>query len=116
LYQQLQEQIAPLLSKIKTKETEKDRLRKFGNEEDKRLNDALNSFDSDYQSLIGVSRKIDEYAESNKPQESERLDAKISKIRAGAREKQKELQALQPSIRSAENTVNDQERHKKNIS
>lgn len=111
----LAEKVAPLQQKKKKKESEKQRLRSLGNEEEQRLLKVISTFDSDVQGLRSLEKQIGAYSESSRPSELDQISSKVAKILARIESKKAEIQKLEPDLHSVKRAVDDQERHKKQL-
>jgi hypothetical protein len=110
---QLAEQVVPIQTKKKKKELEKQRMRCLAIEEEQGYQSTLSMFDSDTKSLRTLTKQIDTYLESNKPQELEHISSKVAEIFGVIEARKGELVQLEPSLDALKRAVEDQERHKK---
>lgn len=110
---QLQEQIPPLSQKIRVKESEKQKMRALASEEEQSLIDNTNKFNGDFKHLRDLTAKINSYLQSNKPQQLDRITAKVDKLSDEMNAKKQSLQDLQPELQRISKAVDDQQTHKK---
>jgi DNA repair protein RAD50 len=110
---QLQDQLAPLTRRIDAKTREKDRTRSLKDSEVSSRQNALLEFQGDARELHRLTKAVDEFSGSTKPQESERIADQMSMVLAQIKKKGEEVEALGPELESARTAVQDQERHKK---
>ena len=116
LFFQLGERITSLTQKINAKEAEKGRLYAHSNDEEVKLNDAINTFVTDVKHLRDLSDRIEEFADRDDGESLDRISADVEKIIAKIKAKKKELSALVPDVEKAKKAVSDQERHRKLLS
>ena len=112
---QLHEQLAPIQIQIRTKKTEKQRLRTLGQEEEDQANANCISFASDVSKLKDISEKVDEYIESNRQSELDELTKDALTVQEKVKKKQAEIDTMKPELDNLSKAVDDQERHKKNL-
>jgi DNA repair protein RAD50 len=110
---QLQDQLAPLTRRIDAKTREKDRTRSLKDSEVNSRQNALLEFQGDAKELHRLTKAVDEFSGSTKPQELERIADQVSLVLARIEKKGEELRALGPELESARTAVQDQNRHKK---
>jgi DNA repair protein RAD50 len=115
LISQLKDQIAPLRQKIRSKDADKQRLRAIASDEEQGLRETIQHFSADMKDLQGLTKQIDEYSASNKPQELDQVASKASKIVERIEQKKKTVSSLQPEVDRVRSAVNDQERHKNQL-
>jgi DNA repair protein RAD50 len=115
LISQLKDQIAPLRQKIRSKDADKQRLRAIASDEEQGLRETIQQFSADMKDLQGLTKQIDEYSGSNKPQELDQVASKASKILERIEQKKKTVSSLQPEVDRVRSAVNDQERHKNQL-
>jgi DNA repair protein RAD50 len=109
------DQIAPLQSKIKKKEVEKQKLRALRMEEEQKIIKNLSLFDGDVQALRNLEKQIELYVQSSREEESIKISAAIKQTLARIEALKQEMKNLQPQLDAAREAVNDQERHKKQL-
>jgi DNA repair protein RAD50 len=102
--------------KIDAKETEKRRLRAASKDEEEQLSQTLAKFSADLSDLKGLTIQIDRYTESNQADEFGSISTEISTIESRIHDKEEDLRMAEPNLDSLTRQMNDQERHKKNLS
>jgi chromosome segregation ATPase len=73
----------------------------------------LNSFDGAVKNLRMLTKRLDEYLSSDKPNEMEQISSKVSKLLDRIEANKAKLLELEPTLESVKRAVDDQERHKK---
>jgi DNA repair protein RAD50 len=111
----MEKQIAPLRQKIRAKEIEKEKLRNLAAEEEESLNTAIHQFSGDKKYLTDLTTQIDAYTGSNKPHDLDQIVSEVVKVADRIKDQRSALATLEPEVESVRNTVNDQERHKKQL-
>ena len=112
---QLQDEIAPVRSRLRSKESEKNKLRSLGAEEEERLNNVVNTFMGSVMELKSVMTEIEEYAARNKSDGLEEQKRKSDELKDKISDKQRHIEKLQPAIEDLAKSIEDQERHRKNL-
>jgi hypothetical protein len=113
---QLSDQVAPLQQKKKKKESEKDRVRNLGAQEEECLQTTSNAFKSEVDSLQQLTQQITSFTNSDKLKELDQISSDVSKIIDQAQERKNELSKIIPKMDALQRAVDDQERHKKMLS
>eukprot|EP00934_Nitzschia_sp_Nitz4_P008970 Nitzschia sp. Nitz4//scaffold260_size33533//17430//22260//NITZ4_007879-RA/size33533-augustus-gene-0.12-mRNA-1//1//CDS//3329544683//8960//frame0 len=111
----LQEEIAPLKQKSKSKETEKSRMRALNNEEDERLSATLSSFCAAVKELTELRSEIELYLASGTEEELSTFEVQADTLSEKAKKKEAEVAGIQPRLDTLVKEVEDQEHHKKNL-
>lgn len=75
--------------------------------------DLLLQFTSDAKEFRRLTNAVDQFSNSTKPQELERITSEVSKVLAQIDQKRKDQETLEPELETARTAVQDQERHKK---
>lgn len=112
---QLADQIAPIQTKRRKKESEKQRSRSLATDEEQKLLSTISNFDGDVQILRDIVKQINHYTDSTKAQELDGISSKIAKIDERIQAKKGELLELEPTLESVKRAVDDQERRKKQL-
>lgn len=115
LLPQLQDELAPLAQRRKSKETEISRLKALASEDEERLRSTKESFIGALKELKAIGRQIEEYQSSTAEDELANVERKKAEFAAKTKEKNSQLKALQPQLDRILKAVEDQERHKKNL-
>lgn len=112
---QLQDLIAPLKNKVRSKEVDKQRMRSAANETERILQTEVSQFDGELKQLRDIVQHIDSYTKSNKSDELQRLSSEIRDVLGRMDERKQKLLDAQPELESAKSAELDQDRHKKNL-
>ena len=115
-FEKLSDQVAPLQQKKKKKESEKDRVRNLGAQEEEGHQSTLNAYKSEVESLQQLTEQIVAFTNSDRIKELEQISSKVASILGRAQEKQLERSKLLPKMEALQRAVDDQERHKKMLS
>ena len=109
------DQIAPFKKKISAKKIEQERMRSFGEEEEEKLSKQLASFQADVKDLRNLTSQIDLYEQGGHSEEYKRISSKITAVQDKISKKQKSVDNLLPRLDETKIAVQDQARHKKQI-
>jgi DNA repair protein RAD50 len=90
-------------------------MRALAAEEEEKLNGTLNSFVGAVNDLKEVTRQIDEYNDSSNEDDLNQVSRKEEELVEKAKDKQSQIETLQPALDRLAKAVDDQERHKKNL-
>ncbi len=115
-FEKLSDQVAPFQQKKKKKESDKDRVRNLGAQEEEGHQSTLNAFKSEVESLQQLTEQIVTFTKSDKITELEQISSKVASILERAQEKQLERSKIVPKVQALQRAVDDQERHKKMLS
>lgn len=102
--------------KKKKKESEKERVRNLGAQEEEGHQSTLGAFKSEVESLQQLTQHIASFTNSDKLKELEQISSKVAYILEKAQEKKRDLSKLVPKMHALQRAVDDQERHKKMLS
>jgi len=111
----LKDATAPLRQKEREKQNERKRMRALGEEEEQRLNDAVNSFSNEVVKLKSITEDIDRYKESNNEEEFDRVSRKSEELLDRSNQVQSRIESKQPDLDRLNKAIADQESHKKNL-
>ena len=109
----MSDQVAPLQQKKKKKESEKDRVRNLGTQEEEGLQSMLSAFKSEVERLKQLTQQITSFTNSDKSKELEQISSKVASILDQTQEHRLELSKVEPRMHALQRAVDDQERHKK---
>lgn len=109
----LQEQLAPIRSKVRTKESEKQRLRAHATSEEEKDSEILNNFLSDMKHLTDLTKMIDAYSNSDKEDELNCISSEISTIINTINERESQQESIEGELEKVVKAFDDQERHKR---
>jgi DNA repair protein RAD50 len=90
-------------------------MRAFNNEEEERLSSTVNSFIAVVKDIRGVMKQIDKYVVSSNEDELGNVVRKSEELVEKEKQKQSQLEQMQPELDSIVKAVDDQQRHKKNL-
>jgi chromosome segregation ATPase len=114
-YAQLHDEISSLKAKVRTKDSEKGRLRNASKDEEDRLSDIDKRFSNDVSNLRQLATQIESYVGSNKENDLNRIKDKLSNLAQRSQEKESELAEIEPQLDQLNKAIDDQLRHKKLI-
>jgi chromosome segregation ATPase len=114
-YAQLHGEISSLKAKVRTKDSEKGRLRNASKDEEDRLSEIDKRFSNDVSNLRQLTTQIESYVDSNKGHDLDRIKEKISNLAQRTKEKEAELAKIEPELDQLNKEIDDQLRHKKLI-
>ena len=83
------------------------------NDEELKLNEAINTFVTDVKHLRDLSDRIEAFTDRDDGESLDRISADVEKVVTKIMAKKKELSALMPDVEKARKAVSDQERHRK---
>ena len=109
----MQDKVAPLKQKVKSKESSKRQQRAAANSREAELQEILSSFRGEINQLREITRQIDEYSQSKRDDSG--VTAKVAKLKKQREKRKAEIDVLKPELTQLNNAVNDQERHKKQL-
>lgn len=110
---QLQDKVAPLKQKMKSKEASKRQLRAASNSQEGELQESLSGFRADVAKVKEVTRKIKDYLSSDNDEDG--LAQKLAKIAKQKEMRKAEIETIKPDLSQLNSAINDQERHKKQL-
>jgi DNA repair exonuclease SbcCD ATPase subunit len=113
---QLQDELVPLKQRQKSKETEKNRLKALASEDEERLRSTKEAFTAALKELKDIGQRIEEFQSSTTEDELAGVERKKAEFAKKRSEKNSHLRALGPELDRVSKAVDDQNRHKKNLS
>jgi chromosome segregation ATPase len=109
---QINDALGPLKSKLRQKETDKQRSREAYSSDEQSLVSGLSNFTSEVARLYELGTTIESYAQSDGPTSLERVEAELLDVAEKSSSLKEKLQQLQPEIARARGTLKNQEREK----
>lgn len=111
----LQDELAPLEQKEKSKEQEKQRLRKMNEEEYERHSETLSNFLQLAGELKDLILKIEQYEDSPNEEELAGIGNRTEILAKKREEKLKAIARMNPEIQQIEKAIEDQDAYKRNL-
>ena len=111
----LQDELAPLEQKEKSKEQEKQRLRKMNEEEYERHSETLSNFLQLAGELKDLVMKIEQYEDSTNEEELASIGNRTETLAKKREDKLKAISRMNPELQQLEKAIEDQDAYKRNL-
>lgn len=115
MYDQIKSKLTKLKQTMRTKEGDRKRFRKSSEDELETMTSKLRKFESDVSSLRQIQSEIDAYLDSNKEENLNRINDKISSLSHRSDSKNKEIDKIKPELQKLSKRIEDQASQEKLI-
>ena len=112
---QIKSKLLKLKQTMRTKEGDRKRFRKSSEDELETMTSKLRKFESDVSSLRQIQSEIDTYLDSNKEENLNRINDKISSLSHRSDAKNKEIDKIKPELQKLSKRIEDQASQEKLI-